>query len=46
MLLNVVHGQVNKSEQKPKTKGFPTIPLLLTIMVFVNGNNVLYLRFF
>ena len=46
MLLNVVHGQVNKSEQKPKTKGFPTIPLLLTIMGFVNGNNILYLRFF
>ena len=46
MLLSVVHSQFQKSEQKPKTKGFPTIPLLLTIMVFANGNNVLYLRFF
>ena len=27
MLLNVVHGQVQKSQQKPITKGFPTIPL-------------------
>ena len=27
MLLNVVHGQVQKSEQKPITKGFPTILL-------------------
>ena len=27
MLLNVVHGQVQKSQQKPRTKGFPTIPV-------------------
>ena len=27
MVLNVVQGQVKKSEQKPITKGFPTIPL-------------------
>ena len=28
MLLNVVHGEVQKSWQKPITKGFPTIPLI------------------
>ena len=27
MLLNVVHGQVQKNKQKLITKGFPTIPL-------------------
>ena len=31
MLLNVLHGQVQKSLQKPITKGFPTIPLQLTM---------------
>ena len=28
MLLNVMHGQVQKSRQTPITKGFPTIPLI------------------
>ena len=27
ILLNIVHGQVQKSQQKHITKGFPTIPL-------------------
>ena len=27
MLLNVVHDQVQKRQQKPVTKGFPIIPL-------------------
>ena len=27
MLLNIVHSQVQKSERKPITKGFPTTPL-------------------
>ena len=31
MLLNVVQGQVQKSEQKPITKGFPTILRKLTM---------------
>ena len=31
MLLNVVHGQVQKSEQKPITKGFPIILRKLTM---------------
>ena len=35
MLLNVVHGQVQKSEQKPITKGFPIIPLWLTMLAYV-----------
>ena len=32
MLLNVVHGQVQKGQQKPITKGFPIIPLQLTMI--------------
>ena len=32
MLLNVVHGQVQESQQKPITKRLPTIPLTLTMI--------------
>ena len=35
MLLNVVHGQVQKSEQKPITKGFPTILRKLTMFTHI-----------
>ena len=33
MLLNVVHGQVQKSEQRHITKGFLTVPLKLTMLM-------------
>ena len=35
MLLNVVQGQVQKSEQKPITKGFPTILRKLTMFTHI-----------
>ena len=31
MLLNVVHGQVQKSEQRHITKGFLTVPCWTTV---------------
>ena len=31
MLLNVVHGQVQKSKQKDITKGFPNHSTLITV---------------
>ena len=35
MVLNVVHGQVQKSEQKPITKGFPTFLRKLTMFTHI-----------
>ena len=39
MLLNVVHGQVQKSQKKPITKGLPTIPLLTFDNIIAMSNS-------